>query len=841
MPRENNIMADPTNEFSRLFWAARKEQSQLKEKVTTERSYHKAAVEFAKSQGWKWAETLLEGSRLERAKEYEKSLELLTGCASSVPSQWRGLLNFLLGVSLNCMGKNDEAIKVLREALNDPKFDNPGYAWNCLGNALADNGELDEAIDAYHKALNYPEYDKHGDSWSNIGIVLGEQGKYDEAIQVFHTALSDPKKISKPGYAWINLATVLAKKGEYDEAIKAHHKALEDPKYDKSGDAWNILGLILYSKGEYDEAIKACHKALEDPKYDSPGNAWSNLGLALVSKGEYDEAFKAYYKALEDPKYNRPGNTWNNLGLALVEKGEYDKAITAYYKALEHPKHNQPGNTWHNIGLALHFKGEYDEAIKAYHKALEDPKYDNPGNAWHNIGVALSTQGKLNDAIQAYRKALGIIKVDFQAKAWNNLAQAYISTGNPEEAKNAFNKALEISDSKSDDHARARLGLQLLNSNIKVDSLKPDDRAMAEKTSFASQTELIESKIIAAIKNAGDTQYDKYISQPDSGRDNTLSILRGWSSSVTLLEGSERRWRGGGYFLKWQGYGLVIDPGFDFLRNFHDADYHGREINAVIISHNHPDHNSDLKDIDDLRYEIFKRELSENSKYQPYVLLWDQDTHGVTKFNVENPKHRHEPVILSHGYPQPINLNQHSCKIPIRITPFNVKHVDDASNAVGMLIELFDKQGNPTVRIGYTSDTSYFPDLHKHLISCDIVIAHISQPSIDELSDATKYKAEHLGYRGTIQLLKECKPKLALIGEFWAGFTDLRISLVKGLRQRSGIEAILPAGLGMHIKLPTLDIECTECKTPIPFSQIKVTPPVNDFGGLAYLCPRCVI
>jgi hypothetical protein len=90
-------------------------------------------------------------------------------------------------------------------------------------------------------------------------------------------------------------------------------------------------------------------------------------------------------------------------------------------------------------------------------------------------------------------------------------------------------------------------------------------------------------------------------------------------------------------------------------------------------------------------------------------------------------------------------------------------------------------------------------------------------------------KVVHLGYRGTAKLLKECQPKLALIGEFWAGFTDLRIPLVKELRQQSGVS------------LPSLDIECTECHKPTPFSEIKVAPPTDHFGSLAYLCPSCMI
>jgi ribonuclease BN (tRNA processing enzyme) len=377
--------------------------------------------------------------------------------------------------------------------------------------------------------------------------------------------------------------------------------------------------------------------------------------------------------------------------------------------------------------------------------------------------------------------------------------------------------------------------------------LSPDDRALIAKTPSAATPEQIEDDIVAAIREAGDTQYDKYLKawedlDPVKRRGDTLSILRGWSSAVTLLEGSERRWRGGGYFLMWRGHGVVIDPGFDFLRNFHDAGYHGRQISAVIVSHNHPDHNSDLKDIDDLRYEMWKRLKEEGGPgSRPYVLVWDEDTNIATKFGFNAPQHRHLPVVMTSGFPQPFDLSKHASNAPIRVTPFKVKHSIDVPHAMGMVVELLDETGKPVLRIGYTADTGYFPELQEHLSGCDVLIAHISQPSIEELRDATKGKDDHLGYRGTAKLLGECKPKLALIGEFWAGLADLRIPLVKGLRQRSGVEHILPAGLAMHLQLPSLEIECTGCHKPMPFTQVKVAPPADDFGSLAYLCQKCMI
>lgn len=564
-------------------------------------------------------------------------------------------------------------------------------------------------------------------------------------------------------------------------------------------------------------------------------------GSAFQTKGEHDEAIKAYRKATEDPMFSKPAYVWHNLGNSFLAKGEYDKAIDTYHKALDSGI-GSPGIAWNAIGIGLSRKGEHDEAIKAYRKAIEDPNYDTPGHAWNNLGNALAVKGDYQEAISTYRKALEDPKHETPAKAWTNLAETYLKSGQRNEAEKAFEKALTCPARRSSDYARARRGLQILKSNIAPDALSPDDRAMVAKPAADTATDEIESGIIAAINEAGDTQYEKYIGKPDSTRDDTLSILRGWSSAVTLLEGSERRWRGGGYFLKWRGFGIVIDPGFDFLRNFHDAGYHGREIHMVVVSHNHPDHNSDLKDIDDLRYELFKRlAATKKSGGRPYALVWDEDTGGATKFGIDKPQHHYPPIVMSSGFPLPFDLRKHEAKVPVRIIPFNVKHGNDVPHAMGMVVELLNNDRKTALRIGYTADTAYFPELHQRLLDCDVLIAHISQPSIEELRDASKLKEAHLGYRGTARLLKECNPKLALIGEFWAGFTDLRIPLVKGLRRLSGVNTVLPAGLAMHLRLPSLKIECTECKNPTLYSEIKVAPPPDNFGSLAYLCPDCMI
>jgi hypothetical protein len=120
-------------------------------------------------------------------------------------------------------------------------------------------------------------------------------------------------------------------------------------------------------------------------------------------------------------------------------------------------------------------------------------------------------------------------------------------------------------------------------------------------------------------------------------------------------------------------------------------------------------------------------------------------------------------------------------------------------------------------------------------------VAHISQPSTKELLNPTARKKNHLGYRGLIELVRKSKPKATLVSEFWAGLTDVRIDLVRAIRERTKNKAILPAGIGMHVHLPGLEVECTQCAKKVPFEKVRVAPPANRFGNLSYLCPSCML
>lgn len=92
-----------------------------------------------------------------------------------------------------------------------------------------------------------------------------------------------------------------------------------------------------------------------------------------------------------------------------------------------------------------------------------------------------------------------------------------------------------------------------------------------------------------------------------------------------------------------------------------------------------------------------------------------------------------------------------------------------------------------------------------------------------------------------VELIRSASPRLTLIGEFWPGFSDLRIDLVDGSRRLTKNEAIFPSSIGMDIDLHSCGIICSRCKGKASPDKVRIFPPTEEFGLLNYACPRCTL
>ena len=223
----------------------------------------------------------------------------------------------------------------------------------------------------------------------------------------------------------------------------------------------------------------------------------------------------------------------------------------------------------------------------------------------------------------------------------------------------------------------------------------------------------------------------------------TLSILRRWNSFTPTLSSSINQSKGGGYFLRFSynnnSYGIVIDPGYDFLKNFFSQGFIVQDIDLILVSHVHPDHVDNLAAILSLFHEMNGRlgkyhyqEKKINKKYLTLVV-----SSGV--FEHYNPVIRDSFEILKdiivvngkNGFEQVYIYDEWDKEHTIEIYAFGTTHKDLSQfQSLGFIISAKNNDGSKAV-IGYTGDIKWRPDntnlpkYLKHFKECNIVCAHL--------------------------------------------------------------------------------------------------------------------
>ncbi len=626
--------------------------------------------------------------------------------------------------------------------------------------------------------------------WQGRKLAI-TQSKLEKGIDVFNQAIKLAEDAGLVAEANLARACILEAESKWDEALQLLESDLFKQDLILIGLHWHLKGTVFAKLEEIRMAIECYQKAIDSPDYDTPGKAWYNMGIAYRKIKAYDKAIECYQNAIDTANYDTPSNAWNNMGVAYDMKTDYDNAIVCYQKAIESPDSHVHGKAWNNMGEAYMGKGENDKAVNCYENAAE---------FYTNTGESLFAE-----YAESRARALRI----------------------PEASRSAVEE--EIIDQSA--HAK-----------------RPADEEIIQ------DSQSVESRILTKIEQAGSDIYEQYhTKQGESGKDYILATLRGWSSSTPLISDSVREnITGGGYFLKWNGKGVVIDPGFDFIRNFDKQGFNANEIDLIIVTHNHPDHNYDLQSLDDLRYELGRRLESESDqKKWKHFLLLDEETHKSfteRRKNGKGYKAHHKPLRFDLAR---LDADSDEChdfrRLRAKSIPFCIKYfkTDHMLNSVGLRIECFnDGSDKPDLIVGYTSDTKYMKKLSnsKCLGGCDILIAHISEPDPAEYHKPKHVKKIHLGYRGVEKLVKACNPKLTILGEFWAGLADIRIELTQGLRKLCEPEKIIPSGTKLMINPKDKDnikIRCTNCGRYCSMDDILVAPPAQKFGELGFVCENC--
>ncbi|HIY00395.1 MAG TPA: MBL fold metallo-hydrolase [Candidatus Blautia faecipullorum] len=466
-----------------------------------------------------------------------------------------------------------------------------------------------------------------------------------------------------------------------------------------------------------------------------------------------------------------------------------------------------------------------NEKTKLLNELLKRAKFFDENWYYFLRGIRLYEEGKVSEAINLMEKAFYLEK---------NLMFCQFITKIYEENKDEVNKKL-----------------WLKKKNNLVRFLRTED----QNKLLINHKETIKRKLLDHA-NGNLTIAEQYIKRYFDRKDNLIDseisyikVLKEWSSSTPLMyQGVEQNENvGGGFFIRWKNKGIVIDPGLNFVQNLHKANLSVLDIDIVIVTHNHIDHNSDLKVILDIKYQCEsalqysniklntweKDQVSrsirfyvDHSTYEEHRKNFEENKCDVTQFD----------TIISQKEKQHIKYSD-----SIEIQYFKTIHINQGVS-YGIVLDL--KNGDTCKKIGFTSDTKYFPELPVHMSEVDYLIANLSEI---EKADLCKkgYKYNHLGYHGCCDLIchNEIYPTYFILSEFWGGKGDIRQEIAQYLKIDSlsckKDIYIIAGDTELCIDLENDNIRCSKCGGFVHRDNIAVQ---NTEGRkLIYICNRCEI
>ena len=603
--------------------------------------------------------------------------------------------------------------------------------------------------------------------------------------------------------------------------------------------AW-CNGVLHSLEDKKTKAIMLFKKAINlDASFSFP---WNRLGNVYADQQEYDQAIKAYNKAIElDENFVHP---WNGLGIVYRQQEKYDQAIKAYKKAIELDKNL--AYPWNGLGNMYYDQKKYEQAIKAFNKAIELDK--NLAASWHGLGNVYYSQQEYAQAIEAYKKAIELDKN--LAPPWNGLGNVYYDHKEYDQALKAYKKAKTLFKNQKQEYwiSYCKQRIELISNLIQ-----------SEKNIIQEKKHDLAGKILKAIKEKGIEEkalknkelFLDFVKEKPlkiNKKESYFQVLRRWNSYTPIVADNYHISKGGGYFLKIDNKGIVIDPGFNFIDNFKGMKHFFWEIDAVFISHAHNDHASDLESILTL-LNRYNNKIKGDSEKQEDNTIQDNLARkmGVDYKRVSEDKV--EQAFLKSNRRKIINLyiTKSTYKKYIGMlnlysdTNYNIHIIDKnwQGTVNGIKVKAIKAQHNDIISdrdsigfvfsldntvIVYTGDTGWNEKIEKSYkeLADDknyykdkeykLLIAHLGgfkeyekNYVIKDYKKSPFYK-NHLGRLGLAKINEILNPDICFISEFGEEFKGKRIELAQIYDKVFKNIVFFPADIGLTMDLKTGEI-----------------------------------
>jgi tetratricopeptide (TPR) repeat protein len=347
--------------------------------------------------------------------------------------------------------------------------------------------------------------------------------------------------------------------------------------------------------------------------------------------------------------------------------------------------------------------------------------------------------------------------------------------------------------------------------------------------------------------------YEKLLSTSKSSKlDNQFVVLRGWHSNVPpAVDFTDST--GGGYFLRWRNSGILIDPGFHFIRNFFDYGFSIADIDLVIVTSSMSEHCNDFESllslvrlINDLRRTSVEQPHSIDPSIKAKLPPIDRKVDLIISADAKKKFSTQIDDTFKNVIGDVQLLDQEKVSLqwcgrngngkkPILKLTHTVNKVflqHGEQHPVGILLELLASDNSVSRRVGYTSDTMWFNDLASSYEGCDVLIAHLGPiRAIEFRSEGTrddKLNREHLGLFGCFSLIKYGRPKLFIVSDIGRELARRRSKIVGGFNKKFWLgpssddsTKVISSELGMRINLGDLTINTRKMENPLSYGDVE--------------------
>lgn len=199
---------------------------------------------------------------------------------------------------------------------------------------------------------------------------------------------------------------------------------------------------------------------------------------------------------------------------------------------------------------------------------------------------------------------------------------------------------------------------------------------------------------------------------------------------------TQKRMTGGFRIEDIAGKNIHVDPGPGALVRTYQFGLSPMKINILMVSHSHTDHYTDAEVLLEAMTRGMTRRRGTVIGSKSVIEGYERWGPCISKYHLSKP----EVVTLEKG-----DLHRFD---NLNITATETVHGDP--KAVGFNIS------SPDITISYTSDTEYTTDLYKDHEGADVLIASVIRAGSERIRG-------HMGVNDFITLIKEVKPKLAIM------------------------------------------------------------------------------